>query len=66
VLGLITNPPFDQGGKLATAFIEVGLKRMGNPVLLALLLSCDFDSAKTRARYFGARRSNFTQRFTTI
>jgi hypothetical protein len=50
---IITNPPFGQGGKLATAFIEVGLKRLGNPSLLALLLSCDFDSAKTRARYFG-------------
>src|SRR5262249_36731887 len=25
---IITNPPFGQGGKLATAFIEAGLKRL--------------------------------------
>jgi hypothetical protein len=50
---ICTNPPFGQSGKLATTFIEVGLKRLGNPGLLALLLPSDFDSAKTRARYFG-------------
>jgi hypothetical protein len=50
---IITNPPFGQGGKRATAFIEVGLKRLSPGRLLALLLPCDFDSAKTRARYFG-------------
>jgi hypothetical protein len=50
----ITNPPFGQGGRLATAFIEVGLRRMGESHgFLALLLPCDFDSAKTRACYFG-------------
>jgi hypothetical protein len=48
-----TNPPFGKRGKLATAFIEVGLQRLENPGLLALLLPCDFDSAKTRARWFG-------------
>ena len=30
---ICTNPPYGQGGKLATAFIEVGLKRLGNPGL---------------------------------
>jgi hypothetical protein len=50
---LCTNPPFGQGGRLAAAFIEVGLRRLGNRGILALLLPCDFDSAKTRARYFG-------------
>jgi hypothetical protein len=50
---LCTNPPFGQGGRLATAFIEAGLRRLGKRGILALLLPCDFDSAKTRARYFG-------------
>ena len=51
---IITNPPFGQGGRLATAFIEVGLTRIRRDGgLLALLLQSDFDSAKTRARYFG-------------
>jgi len=52
---IITNPPFGVGGRLATAFIETGIrhvsKRPGR--LLALLLSVDIDSAKTRAGYFG-------------
>src|SRR6516165_7005239 len=50
---ICTNPPFGQGGRLATAFIEEGLRRIGNRGILALLLPCDFDSAKTRVRYFG-------------
>src|SRR5262249_16063058 len=50
---VITNPPYGERGSLATAFIEIGLKRLGPSGLLALLLPCDFDSAKTRARYFG-------------
>jgi len=51
---IITNPPFGQGGRLATQFIEVGLTRIRRyGGLLALLLPVDFDSAKTRARYFG-------------
>jgi hypothetical protein len=57
---ICTNPPFGQGGTLATAFIEVGLRHIskptsrviGNQAHLALLLPCDFDSAKTRARFF--------------
>jgi hypothetical protein len=51
---ICTNPPFGQGGRLATAFIEAGLSRIRqHRGFLALLLPCDFDSAKTRARYFG-------------
>jgi len=50
---ICTNPPFGQRGRLATAFIEVGLQRLRTPGLLALLLPCDFDSAKTCARCFG-------------
>jgi hypothetical protein len=51
---ICTNPPFGQGGRLATAFIEAGLTRIKqHGGILALLLPCDFDSAKTRSRYFG-------------
>jgi hypothetical protein len=50
---ICTNPPFGQGGRLATAFIESGLRRLPVGAMLALLLPCDFDSAKTRVRYFG-------------
>jgi hypothetical protein len=52
--GMITNPPFGARGALAAAFIEAGLKRIKEyGGFLALLLPCDFDSAKTRACYFG-------------
>jgi predicted RNA methylase len=51
---IVTNPPFGQGGRLATAFIEAALSRIRqHRGLLALLLPCDFDSAKTRAPHFG-------------
>jgi hypothetical protein len=51
---IITNPPFGQRGRLATAFIKAGLTHIRqHGGILALLLPCDFDSAKTRARYFG-------------
>ena len=56
-----TNPPFGQGGRQATAFIEVGLRRLPVGATLALLLPCDFDSAKTRAlfrRLPGIRRQD--------
>jgi hypothetical protein len=50
---IATNPPFGSQGKTAETFIEVGLghitKRGGT---LALLLPVDFDSAKTRHRFF--------------
>jgi hypothetical protein len=50
---ICTNPAYGRGGKIATAFVEAGLKRLSPGGMLTLLLSCDFDSAKTRARYFG-------------
>jgi hypothetical protein len=50
---IATNPPFGQGGRLAVAFIAAGLRRLPVGAMLALLLPCDFDSAKTRTRYFG-------------
>jgi hypothetical protein len=51
---ICTNSPFGQSGRLATVFIEVRLSRIRrHRGFLALLLSCDFDSAKTRASYFG-------------
>jgi hypothetical protein len=50
---IITNPPFGPGGRLAVAFIARGLMLLRPGGLLALLLPCDFDSAKTRAQYFG-------------
>ena len=34
------------------AFIEAGLRQLPIGAILALLLPCDFDSGKTRARYF--------------
>jgi hypothetical protein len=49
----ITNPPLGTGGRLATAFIKAGLRRLRAGTMLALLLPCDFDSGKTRAHYFG-------------
>jgi hypothetical protein len=50
---LVTNPPFGKGGRLATAFIEAGLRRLPIGGTLALLLPCDFDSGKTRSQFFG-------------
>ena len=41
-----TNPPFGNGGRTAVAFIEAGLRRLPVGGTLALLLPCDFDSAK--------------------
>src|SRR5262249_22171121 len=51
--GIVTNSPFGKRGKLAEAFIETGLRGLAGGGILALLLPCDFDSAKTRSRYFG-------------
>ena len=50
---ICTNPAYGRGGKIATAFVEAGLKRLRPGGLLALLLPCDFHCAKTRARHFG-------------
>ena len=49
--GTITNPPYGPRGKTAEAFIETGIRRLGN-TFLALLLPADFDSAATRRRFF--------------
>jgi hypothetical protein len=51
--GIITNPPLGNRGKLAVAFIQTGLVRMGDDGFLALLLPADFDCAKTRRFLFG-------------
>jgi hypothetical protein len=50
--GTITNPPFGEGGKLAVAFLHTALRDLGNG-FCAFLLPADFDSAKTRASFFG-------------
>jgi hypothetical protein len=49
--GTITNPPHGPRGKTAEAFIETGIRRLGNG-FLGLLLPADFDSAVTRRRFF--------------
>jgi hypothetical protein len=51
--GIITNPPLGKRGELGVAFIQVGLVRIGDDGFLALLLTADFDSAKTRRFLFG-------------
>jgi hypothetical protein len=51
--GIVTNPPYGKGGKLACEFIERGIEYITRyPAFLALLLSTDFDSGKTRRAYF--------------
>ena len=51
--GIVTNPPWGQGNRLATAFIETGLSRISSyGGFLALLLPTDFDSARTRLHLF--------------
>jgi hypothetical protein len=50
---IITNPPFGARGALATRFAELGLERIGDRGLMALLLPNDFDCAKTRRHLFG-------------
>jgi hypothetical protein len=49
---IVTNPPFGPRGKLAEQFIAVGLQQLTDFGFMALLLPVDFDSAKTRARFF--------------
>jgi hypothetical protein len=53
---IVTNPPFGQRGKTAEAFIEAGLRQIPSGASLALLLPADFDSAKTRMRFFAGCR----------
>ena len=47
--GLVDNPPYGQGGRLAVAFAEHALNLMP---FVALLLSADFDSGRTRSHLF--------------
>lgn len=50
---IITNPPYGNGGRLATKFIEHALsltERQSSKV--AMLLRADFDSGKTRSHLF--------------
>jgi hypothetical protein len=49
---IVTNPPFGNRGKLAEQFIKVGLQQLTDYGFMALLLPVDFDSAKTRPRFF--------------
>jgi hypothetical protein len=49
---LITNPPYGARGETALRFIDLGLERIGPRAAMALLLPVDFDSAKTRAKFF--------------
>jgi hypothetical protein len=59
--GIVTNPPWGQGNRLAVAFIEAGLHRISScGGFLALLLPADFDSARTRLHLF--HDSRFTAR----
>lgn len=50
---IITDPPYGLHGHLAVAFINKGLKHLGNFKDLALLLPEDFDAASTRYPLFG-------------
>jgi hypothetical protein len=49
---IVTNPPFGYRGKLAERFIAVSLQQIAEYGFMALLLPADFDSAKTRTRFF--------------
>jgi hypothetical protein len=53
VLGIVTNPPYGTGGRLASQFIAHALELA--PVV-AMLLRVDFDSSKTRVKLFRDNR----------
>jgi hypothetical protein len=48
---LVSNPPYGRGNRLAAKFIARGLERIAGGGTLALL-PVDFDSGKTRYRFF--------------
>jgi hypothetical protein len=50
--GVVTNPAYGHQGKIAERSIEAGLHHIANGGFLALLLSADFDSGKTRPSFF--------------
>jgi hypothetical protein len=47
---IITNPPYGAGNRLAQRFVELALQRCAGTV--AMLLTANFDSAKTRHHLF--------------
>jgi hypothetical protein len=49
---IVTNPAYGLGNRTAMQFIERGLERIAGGGTLALLLPVDFDSGKTRHRFF--------------
>ncbi|MBS7703274.1 hypothetical protein [Chelatococcus asaccharovorans] len=50
---IVTNPPYGRQGRIAEAFIHRALEyTRGHMGSVAMLLAVDFDSAKTRARFF--------------
>ena len=62
---IVTNPPFGNRGSLAERFIAVGLQQIAEYGFMALLLPADFDSAKTRTRFFASRRGSELANHTT-
>lgn len=50
--GIITNPPYGQGGRMAVAFIRHGLRLIEKRGFMCLLLPGTFDNAITRADLF--------------
>ena len=50
--GICTNPPFGSRNTLAEKFIEFGLGRLPPGGFLCLLLTADFDAAKSRLCWF--------------
>jgi hypothetical protein len=46
---IVTNPPY----ALAQRFIEHAMRLVGNDGMVAMLLRCDFDHAKSRQHLFG-------------
>jgi hypothetical protein len=59
--GIVTNPPYE----LATEFIERALSLIPTDGFVAMLLRCDFDSAKTRGHLFG-RCPEFAKKLTLV
>lgn len=50
--GIITNPPYGKGARLAEAFIRKALRLTADYGFVAMLLPVDFDSARTRSDIF--------------
>jgi hypothetical protein len=52
IKGIVTNPPYGQGGRTAQRFIETALREIPPDGVVAMLLKVDFDSGITRSRLF--------------